>query len=273
MSRRLTQTEPGPDPDATAFGSGGIDVRCVGVSQDFELDGEHVVALADVDLEVDAGQSVALFGPSGSGKSTLTALLAGLRRPSSGQVWLGDDELSALPERQLLRIRGRRIGVVVQNPSRSLLPYGTAEDNILFAQRGADRSRQSALVAPILLLRQLGLAELAGQRAGRLSGGEQQRLSIAVAMAGSPQLLLADEPTSQLDVRNRDRVVELLAYVTERFGTTVVAVTHDPVVADAMHRRITLAEGRVVADSAPPPAPPAWWELPIARPDRDGGSG
>ena len=87
---------------------------------------------------------------------------------------------------------------------------------------------------------------MAGQRAGRLSGGEQQRLSIAVAMAGSPQLLLADEPTSQLDVHNRDLVVDLLAYVTERFGTTVVVVTHDPVVADAMHRRITLAEGRVV---------------------------
>ena len=265
MSRHLAPS-PGPEVDATAFGSGGIDVRCEGVGQVFDVDGEQVVALADVDVHVPAAQSVALFGPSGSGKSTLTALLAGLRRPSSGQVWLGDDELSDLPERQLLRIRGRRVGVVVQNPSRSLLPYGTAEDNILFAQRAVDRSRRRDLVAPIPLLHQLGLVEMAGQRAGRLSGGEQQRLSIAVAMAGSPQLLLADEPTSQLDVHNRDRVVELLAYVTERFGTTVVVVTHDPVVADAMHRRVTLAEGRVVADTAPAPTTPG----PAAdRPGRD----
>lgn len=269
MSRHLAQPAAGAaGPVAAGFAGGGIDVRCVGVGQVFDVDGEQVVALADVDLHVRAGESVALFGPSGSGKSTLTALLAGLRRPSSGQVWLGEDELSALPERQLLRIRGRRIGVVVQNPSRSLLPYGTAEDNILFAQRAVDRSRRGDVVAPITLLHQLGLAELAGQRAGRLSGGEQQRLSVAVAMAGSPQMLLADEPTSQLDGQNRDRVVELLAYVTEQFGTTVAVVTHDPVVADAMHRRITLAEGRVVASDA---AGPATADLAGYRPSRNGG--
>jgi putative ABC transport system ATP-binding protein len=271
MSRHQADAAPpAPGPIAAGPGRGGIDVRCVGVNQVFELDGEQVVALVDVDLHISAGQSVALFGPSGSGKSTLTALLAGLRRPSSGHVWLGHDELSARPERQLLRIRGRRIGVVVQNPSRSLLPYGTAEDNILFAQRAVDRSRRREIVAPITLLHQLGLAELAGQRAGRLSGGEQQRLSIAVAMAGSPQLLLADEPTSQLDRYNRDLVVELLAYVVAQFGTTVVVVTHDPVVADAMHRRVTLAEGRVVADGAP--APTALGSA-VDRLGRNGGSG
>jgi putative ABC transport system ATP-binding protein len=234
-----------------AINGGGMDVRCAGVSQVFELDGEQVVALADVDLHVQAGERVALFGPSGSGKSTLTALLAGLRRPSSGQVWLGHDELSAMSERQLLGVRGTRIGVVVQNPSRSLLPYGTAEDNILFAQRAVRGSRRRDVVAPGILLRRLGLTDLTGQRAGRLSGGEQQRLSIAVAMAGSPRLLLADEPTSQLDRGNRDRVVELLGYVAEHFGTTVIVVTHDPVVADAMDRRITLAEGRVVLAGVP----------------------
>jgi putative ABC transport system ATP-binding protein len=270
MSRHPEDTmPPDPQPGAGGFDRGGIEVRCIGVNQVYELDGEQVVALADVDIHVPAAQSAALFGPSGSGKSTLTALLAGLRRPTSGEVWLGDDELSVMPERQLLRMRGRRVGVVLQNPSRSLLPYGTAEDNILFAQRAVETWRRRSIVGPVPLLRQLGLADLAGQRAGRLSGGEQQRLSIAVAMAGSPQLLLADEPTSQLDVRNRDRVVELLAYVTEQFGTTVVVVTHDPVVADAMHRRITLAEGRVVADGTPSPTAPV---LGFERPGRDGGS-
>ena len=223
----------------------GIAVQCVEVGQTYHLDGEAVVALADVNIEIDAGESVALFGPSGSGKSTLTALLAGLRRPTTGEVWIGDDELGTLSERELLRIRGRKIGVVVQNPSRSLLPYGTAEDNIRFAQRATSPERRRELPRPHELLERLGLAHLAGQRAGRLSGGEQQRLSIAVAMAGMPRLLLADEPTSQLDIHNRDLVVELMTMVTREFGTTLIVVTHDPVVADALHRRITLAEGRV----------------------------
>jgi ABC-type lipoprotein export system ATPase subunit len=226
-------------------GRGGIEIRCVDVAQVYHVDGEDVVALHDVQVQVAEGESVALFGPSGSGKSTLTSLLAGLRRPTRGEIWLGDHNLAAMSERQLLRTRGRQIGVVVQNPSRSLLPYGTGEDNILFAQRAIDRARRRTLSAPLELLRQLGLAELAGQRSARLSGGEQQRLSVAVAMAGAPQVLLADEPTSQLDSANRDLVVELLGRVTAEFGTTVVVVTHDPAVADATHRRVTLAEGRV----------------------------
>jgi putative ABC transport system ATP-binding protein len=228
----------------------GVSVRCVGVRQVYRLDGvdNDVVAVDDVDLEIAAGESVALFGPSGSGKSTLTALLAGLRRPTAGEVWVGDVELSSMTEGALLRLRGQQIGVVVQNPSRSLLPYGTAEDNIRFAQRAAVRSLRGTLPAPRELLDSLGLGHLAGQRAGRLSGGEQQRLSVAVAMARTPRLLLADEPTSQLDATNRDLVIELFQRVIAEFGTTLVVVTHDAVVADAMHRRITLHDGRVVDD-------------------------
>jgi putative ABC transport system ATP-binding protein len=225
-----------------------VSVRCVGVSQVYDVDGEQVHALSDVDAQVAAGESVALFGPSGSGKSTLLSLLAGLRRPTRGHVLLDETDLTSLSERALLRLRGEQIGVVLQNPSRSLLPYGTAEDNIRFAQRSADRSRRRDLPAPRPLLERLGLADLAGQQTARLSGGEQQRLSIAVAMAGLPQLLLADEPTSQLDGENRDRVVELMTRVGSDFGTTIVVVTHDPVVADAGHRTISLAEGRVVDD-------------------------
>jgi ABC-type lipoprotein export system ATPase subunit len=227
-----------------------VAVRCVAVRQVYRLDGVRtdVVAVDDVDLEIAPVESVALFGPSGSGKSTLTALMAGLRRPTAGEVWLGDVELGARSERELLRLRGQYVGVVVQNPSRSLLPYGTAEDNIRFAQRAAERAVRAQLPAPRELLDSLGLGHLAGQRAGRLSGGEQQRLSVAVAMARLPQLLLADEPTSQLDAANRDLVVDLFRRVTDEFGATVVVVTHDPVVADAMQRRITLHDGRVVDD-------------------------
>lgn len=217
-----------------------------GVSQTYHLDGEDVVALSDISIDLAAGERVALFGPSGSGKSTLLSLLAGLRRPTTGRIRLGDLDLTAMNERELLDARGRLIGVVVQNPGRSLLPYGTAEDNIRFAQRALPREHRRTLPPPGELLDELGLGALAGQRSGHLSGGEQQRLSIAVAVATRPALLLADEPTSQLDGHNRDLATELLVRVNERFGTTLAVVTHDPAVADAMHRRITLAEGRVV---------------------------
>lgn len=225
----------------------GAGVHCVDVDHVYRLDGQDVVALRDVSLDVAASETVALFGPSGSGKSTLLSLLAGLRRPTTGAVWVGDRNIAALSERQLLRMRGRQIGFVVQNPSRSLLPYGTAEDNIFFAQRATPRKARAALTPPRDLLAALGLEQLAGQRVAQLSGGEQQRLSVAVGMAGSPRLLLADEPTSQLDSHNRDAVVDLLRRVVATWGTTMVVVTHDPAVADAMDRRVTLTEGRLVA--------------------------
>jgi ABC-type lipoprotein export system ATPase subunit len=223
-----------------------VPVTCVEVAQVYSVDGEDVTALRDVDLTIEAGESVTLFGPSGSGKSTLVSLLAGLRRPTSGEIWLGDDELGGLTERELLTLRGRKVGIVVQNPSRSLLPYGTAEDNIRFAQAATPTPRRAKLPQPIDMLRQLGLDQLAGQRAARLSGGEQQRLSIAVAMATLPRLLLADEPTSQLDSASRDLVIGLFTRISTEFGATMAVVTHDDVVADALHRRITLSEGRVV---------------------------
>ncbi len=221
----------------------GLAISCEHLSHFYELDGQQVSALDNVEFSVAAGESVALLGPSGSGKSTLLSLLAGLLRPTSGQIYLGADDLTVMSESELLRLRGQRIGVVVQNPSRNLLPYGTAEQNIAFAQRALKGHRRAELQTPAELLDRLGLTELSGQRVSRLSGGEQQRLSVAVGMAGSPGLLLADEPTSQLDTDNRDRVVQLLARITASFGTTVVAVTHDSAVAAALGRSVTISEG------------------------------
>ena len=246
VAHRRAQPPAGDRMTSELVIRGGVDVHCVDVEQVYRLDGQDVVAVTDIELDIDEGESIALFGPSGSGKSTLLSLLAGLRRPTQGAVWVGEHNVAEMPERQLLGLRGRQIGVVVQNPSRSLLPYGTAEDNILFARRAAPRSERAALTPPGELLAALGLAALAGQPVARLSGGEQQRLSVAVAMAGEPRLLLADEPTSQLDSRNRDAVAELLQRVIATWGTTMVVVTHDPAVADVMHRRVTLAEGRIV---------------------------
>jgi ABC-type lipoprotein export system ATPase subunit len=206
-----------------------------------------VPALADVDLAVPAGARMAVLGRSGSGKSTLVTLLAGLHRPTRGRILVGDVDLSAASERQLLRLRGDVLSMVVQNPGRNLLLYGTAEDNVLFAQRSAPRATRRTLPDPATLLGELGLGSLAGRRVAQMSGGEQQRLSIAVGVARRPSLLLLDEPTSQLDTASRDRVLDLLASVCASTGCTVIAVTHDPAVAEALGAARTLVDGRFVA--------------------------
>jgi putative ABC transport system ATP-binding protein len=222
----------------------GLGVQCDQLRHVYEVDGAEVVALHDVDLTVRAGESVALLGPSGSGKSTLLTLLAGLLRPTSGRLFVGGDDTTKMSERELLNLRAQRIGILVQGPGRNLLPYGTAVDNVRFAQRGVRGFRRADLPEPTRLLAQLGLGGLAGTPAGRMSGGEQQRLAVALAMANAPGLLLADEPTSQLDHSNRDRVIEMLQTITDQFGTTLIAVTHDEDVARSLGRTVTIVEGR-----------------------------
>ncbi len=222
----------------------GLGVQCDRLRHVYEVDGAEVVALHDVDLTVRAGESVALLGPSGSGKSTLLTLLAGLLRPTSGRLFVGGDDTTRMSERELLDLRAQRIGVVVQGPGRNLLPYATAKDNVRFAQRAVRGFRREDLPDPVELLESLGLGALVDQPAGRMSGGEQQRLSVALAMASAPGLLLADEPTSQLDRASRDRVIEMLQTITGQFGTTLIAVTHDADVARTLGRIVTIVEGR-----------------------------
>lgn len=222
-----------------------VAVHCQGVTHQYA--GTPAPALADVDLAIEAGERVAVLGRSGSGKSTLVTLLAGLHRPTRGRILVGDADLAAVSERELLTLRGGVLSMVVQNPGRNLLLYGTAEDNIRFAQRSAPKEIRPSLPTPESLLGRLGLGELAGRKVAKLSGGEQQRLSIAVGLARMPRLLLLDEPTSQLDTASRDRVLDLLATVCAATGCTVIAVTHDPAVAEALGRSRTLVDGRLVA--------------------------
>jgi ABC-type lipoprotein export system ATPase subunit len=202
---------------------------------------EPVVALDDVSFRLPAGSTTAVMGPSGSGKSTLTTVLAGLQRPTAGRVLIGDADLTALSEVDLLRLRARDLAVTVQRPDRNLLGYGTVSDNVRFAQRGAARSERGRLPDALEVLEQVGIAHLAGQRADGLSGGERQRLALAVGLATGPGVLLADEPTSQLDDRNRDALVELLCSLAGR--VTVIVVTHDDRLGDRFDRRIVLRDG------------------------------
>jgi ABC-type lipoprotein export system ATPase subunit len=222
-------------------------VRCDGLVQIHGSPGHQVTALRGVDLTVSEGETIALLGPSGAGKSTLLWLLAGLLKPTAGVVEVCGVKLTDLRARAAASMRLRDIGIVMQNPGRNLLPFETALGNVLFAQAPTRRSRPVKRRRSMALLEAVGLARLASRPAGRLSGGEQQRLAIAVALANGPRLLLADEPTSQLDHASAAAVTSLLRAANEDLGTTVIVVTHDQQVGLAFGRTITIRDGRVGA--------------------------
>jgi putative ABC transport system ATP-binding protein len=223
-----------------------LGLTCRGLVYIYRLEGYDVVALAGVDLDIAPGESVALLGPSGSGKSTLLALLAGLLRPAAGRLVVGGHDLVRAAPADLRALRATEVGVVLQGAARNLLPYLTAEQNVRFAQRGTSRSD---LPEPGEVLAMVGLSGRERNRARpqRLSPGERQRLALAVGLAGRPGLLLADEPTSQLDAPARDEVLTALDAV-RRAGTTVVVVTHDPDVGRRLGRTVTIRDGRVGAE-------------------------
>jgi putative ABC transport system ATP-binding protein len=212
-------------------------------------DGDSAVdALRGVSLDVPAGQFTAIMGPSGSGKSTLMHLLAGLDRPSSGTVHIGDREITAMKERDLTRLRRRDVGFVYQ--SFNLLPTLSAEENVTLplsiAGRKLDRERIAAL------LERVGLTERRSHRPAQLSGGQQQRVAIARALITQPTVLFADEPTGNLDSAAGQDILVLLREAVELDGQTTVMVTHDPRAAAIADRVLFLADGRLVADLESP---------------------
>lgn len=225
---------------------GGISVRCEGVVHLYRTFGGHdVVALQGVDLMIEPGERVAFLGPSGSGKSTLLTLLGGIQRPSAGRIFLGDQEVSRLGERSLARIRSRRVSTMLQGATRNLLPYATAAQNVGFARLAMAPEERAEALGVRDLLRKVGLEEQLDQVVSTMSGGQRQRLALACAVSTGPQLLLADEPTSQLSHEDRDDVVSLIHDLGNDLGTTIVVVTHQPEVAATFPRSITMKGGRV----------------------------
>jgi len=206
--------------------------------------GRPVQILHGIDLYIAAGEFVAIMGPSGSGKSTLLGLIAGLDAPTSGSIKLAGQELVGLGEDALARLRGRTLGFVFQ--SFHLLPTLTAEENVAvpLELRGEHdaRGRARALLATV------GLADRGHHLPAQLSGGEQQRVALARAFVAEPPILLADEPTGNLDSATGERVLALLADLRARAGTTMVLVTHDPGLAARADRVVTLRDGRVDSD-------------------------
>jgi putative ABC transport system ATP-binding protein len=226
----------------------GISVSCHGLVHIYRLEGNDVVALSGVDLDVASGEVVGLLGPSGSGKSTLLNLFAGLLRPSAGRLRVGGHEIARMDEKGLARMRAVDVGVVLQGAMRNLLPYASPIDNVRFAQRGATKISDTILLAPDEVLDLVGLGGESTVPLASLSPGQRQRLAVAVGMAARPGLLLLDEPTSQLDHEGRDEVLRAVTDVNRDLGTTVVAVTHDPDVADRLPRTVTIRDGRVGAE-------------------------
>jgi putative ABC transport system ATP-binding protein len=220
-------------------------VRCEHVVHVYGRVGREVAALRGVDLEVGAAETVALLGPSGSGKSTLLWILAGLTRPTAGSVELAGRPLQLLNAKESARLRLREVGIILQNPTRNLLPYESVLGNVLFAQRPTRRKPAVKLRRAEDLVEAVGLGSASRSRAGALSGGEQQSLSVATALANGPRLLLADEPTSQLDGESASQILDLLRLANRDLGTTIITVTHDRLVAGAMDRTLTIKDGRV----------------------------
>ena len=220
-------------------------LRGVGLGRRYGSGQTAVEALADVDIEVRAGRLTVVRGPSGSGKTTLLNLLGGLDRPTSGRVLLGDDVLSELSEAELAAARRDRIGYVFQNFG--LIPVLSAAENVEvpLRLRRMERGQRDERVAEVLEL--VGLTRHAGQRPGELSGGQQQRVGVARALVARPEVLIADEPTGQLDSETAERIMDLMLEVTRIRGTATVVATHDPLLISRADEVLELRDGRVVA--------------------------
>ena len=200
--------------------------------------------LRGVSLEIAAGETVAVLGPSGSGKSTLMMIAAGLERPSAGHVTVAGNDLGGLDEDGLARLRRRHVGIVFQ--AFHLIPTMSALENVAIPLELAGRA--DAFDAAAAVLARVGLAERLAHYPAQLSGGEQQRVAIARAVVGEPQLLLADEPTGNLDQATGDIVIDCLFAEHARQGTSLLLITHDPRLAERCGRQLHMSDGRIVED-------------------------
>jgi ABC-type lipoprotein export system ATPase subunit len=230
------------------FGAGSL-IVCDRLVRIYIAAGIEVQALQGLDLLVNEGELVALVGASGSGKSTLMNILAGLDTPTAGSVRVANQDLAGLSKRQRLAYRRRSVGFIWQQTSRNLLPYLTAQQNVELPMRlasggisgqGAGRRQKRATE----LLELLGLGDCLHRRPDQLSGGEQQRTAIAVALVNEPKVLLADEPTGELDTATAAEVFGALQQANSELGVTVLIVTHDPAVSSVVRRTVAIRDGR-----------------------------
>jgi len=242
----MTATVPnaGTGAPATAGGPAGPVIECDGLVKIFKVADLEVVALQGLDLIVDRGEFVAIVGASGSGKSTLLSILGGMEAPSAGRVVVDGHQVAEMDAAERTAYRRRVLGFIWQQTARNLLPYLNARENIELPMllEGVSRKRRRARSTELLEL--IGLTDRAEHRPGMLSGGEQQRVSIAVALANDPEVVFADEPTGELDSATSQQVFDALRTANEQLGVSIVVVTHDHEVTDQVQRTVEIRDGR-----------------------------
>jgi peptide/nickel transport system ATP-binding protein len=225
-------------------------IVCAGLVKIFKVAGSDVVALQGLDLEVRRGEMLALVGPSGSGKSTLLSMLGGLDRPAAGRLEVNNHDLLTLSQVALTEYRRKYVGMLWQQTMRNLLPYLSARNNIELLMTLAGRGRCECRAWANELLDAVGMAEHSHQKPPQLSGGQQQRLALACALANKPQLLLADEPTGEVDWATAQRMLQLVRELRARYQLTIVMVTHDPRVAAQADRVVAIRDGRTSTETS-----------------------
>jgi ABC-type lipoprotein export system ATPase subunit len=230
------------------FGAG-AQIVCDNLVKIYKVAELEVVALQGLDLIVEQGELIAIVGASGSGKSTLLNILGGLDTPSAGKALVGGYDLLNMDAKERTRYRRQVIGFIWQQTARNLLPYLNAVENVELPMILDGMPRRLRRARAMELLELVGLSERADHRPDRLSGGEQQRVAIATALANSPQVLLADEPTGELDTRTSHEIFAALRSVSHDLGVTVVVVTHDPLVSNQVNRTVAIRDGRTSSET------------------------
>jgi len=218
-------------------------VECDNLVKIYKAKDLEVVALQGLDLSVEKGELTAIIGKSGSGKSTLLNIIAGLERPSAGKVFVDGKDLLKFTDKELKEFNRSSIGFVWQNTARNIIPYLTAQQNVEVPMMITGHKSRSAWAKE--LLQMVGLGNKRNSRLGELSGGEQQRVAIAISLANSPRLVLADEPTGSVDGRTAHNILEVFSRLNKELGITVVIVTHDMRISKMVNRVISISDGMI----------------------------
>jgi len=228
---------------------GSVYIECSGLFKIYKAADLEVVALRGLELTVKKGEIIAIVGASGSGKSTLLNILAGYDAPSAGTIRVGDYDLLQMTNKEVVQYRRHEVGFIWQETSRNLFPYLTTLENVELPMviAGSPESERKKRAQELLDI--VGLGDRSNHKPAELSGGEQQRVAIAVGLSNKPPLLLADEPTGELDDQTGKEVLELLNKVTQDLGTTILIVTHDPAIATSVQRAIAIRDGKTSTET------------------------
>lgn len=223
-------------------------IECDGLVKIYKTEELEVMALQGLDFEIYKGEIMAVIGKSGSGKSTLMNIIGGLERPTAGKIIVDGVNLADMTENEMNRYRKDKVGFVWQNSSRNMLPYLTALDNVVNAMNFTKRSRKQKIDRAKQLLQMVGIDHKADNYPGQMSGGEQQRVAIAIALANEPEILLADEPTGAVDSKTSDHIQQLFRKLNEELGLTIIIVTHDIKLAERVDRAVMISDGKISSE-------------------------